>query len=419
MRVDLTDRFVKAAKSGGQPQLDYFDASTAGLALRVSAGGRKAWSFVFTSPRDGRRARVSLGAYPGMSLATARGRALQCRGFLGEQPPRDPRDVISAEIQGAQTVQGLIDNYVAKHVRPTRRSAPETERRFLKNVSPIIGAVRVGELHRRDINRVIDPILDRKSPIEATRTFEDLRAMLRWAARRGDLDRSPMEGMAKPAKSEARVRVLSDEEIRTLWNGLPVSLARSKSCQRILKLCLILLQRVGEISGMALAELELKKAQWIIPAARSKNGHAHLVHLPDLAIEIIEEAIEAAGKKAKHVFPNPEGDGPLLGAVVARTVARAHETSAEFPRGRIGIEHWTAHDLRRTGVSNMAKLGVAPIVLGHVINHRSVTKAGVTLSVYSQYDYGKEKKEALDLWTARLSGIIGGGASILQLKSTK
>ena len=46
------------------------------------------------------------------------------------------------------------------------------------------------------------------------------------------------------------------------------------------------------------------------------------------------------------------------------------------------MAHWTAHDLRRTAVTRMAKLGVSPIVLGHVINHRSVTKAGVTLGVY-------------------------------------
>ena len=43
---------------------------------------------------------------------------------------------------------------------------------------------------------------------------------------------------------------------------------------------------------------------------------------------------------------------------------------------------------------------MAPIVLGHVINHRSVTKAGVTLAVYSQYDYSKEKREALELWSS-------------------
>ena len=63
----------------------------------------------------------------------------------------------------------------------------------------------------------------------------------------------------------------------------------------------------------------------------------------------------------------------------------------------------------------MAQLGVAPIVLGHVINHRSVTKAGVTLAVYSHYDYAKEKAEALDLWADRLRGITAGGAEIVPM----
>jgi hypothetical protein len=64
----------------------------------------------------------------------------------------------------------------------------------------------------------------------------------------------------------------------------------------------------------------------------------------------------------------------------------------------------------------MAKLGVSPIVLGHVINRISVTKAGVTLSVYSQYDYAKEKREALDLWAAHLSEIVQRGAKVLPMR---
>ena len=68
----------------------------------------------------------------------------------------------------------------------------------------------------------------------------------------------------------------------------------------------------------------------------------------------------------------------------------------------------------------MAELGVSPIVLGHVINHRSVTKAGVTLSVYSQYDFAKEKREALELWADRLSAIIGGDvAKVLRFTGVK
>jgi hypothetical protein len=56
----------------------------------------------------------------------------------------------------------------------------------------------------------------------------------------------------------------------------------------------------------------------------------------------------------------------------------------------------------------MARLGVAPIVLGHVANHRTTTRAGVTLAVYSQYTYGEEKRAALNLWAERLQAIVAG-----------
>jgi hypothetical protein len=59
----------------------------------------------------------------------------------------------------------------------------------------------------------------------------------------------------------------------------------------------------------------------------------------------------------------------------------------------------------------MAKLGVAPIVLGHIANHRTTTKAGMTLSVYIHHAYEKEKREALELWADRLQGIIAGGSA--------
>jgi hypothetical protein len=54
----------------------------------------------------------------------------------------------------------------------------------------------------------------------------------------------------------------------------------------------------------------------------------------------------------------------------------------------------------------MAELGVAPIVLGHIANHLSTTKAGITLAVYSKHQYDREKREALELWAGRLSAIV-------------
>jgi hypothetical protein len=64
----------------------------------------------------------------------------------------------------------------------------------------------------------------------------------------------------------------------------------------------------------------------------------------------------------------------------------------------------------------MAKLGVAPLVLGHIANHRTTTKAGMTLSVYVHHAYEKEKREALELWADRLRGIIAGGAEVVPMR---
>jgi len=409
-RVALTDRFAATARPDTSGRTDYFDTTVKGLALRVSEGG-KAWTFNFTSPRDGKRARLTLGTYPATSLAGARALAIEARGHA--EAGTDPRDVFAAQDATAMTVTGLIASYLAKHARPSLRTAAAIERRLYKNVVPIIGGIKIGDLHRRDMNRVVDPVIARGRLVEASRVFEDFRAVVRWGVARGDLDSNPIDGMSKPSAGAPRERVLSDDEIRTLWNGLPKSLARTKTCQRIIRLCLLTAQRVGEVAGMRRDELDLSARTWALPGSRTKNGHPHLVPLSELAMTIIREALADAGD-SPFVFPC--GAAPLAPHAVARTIARAQETGEDRPQGRFGIAHWTAHDLRRTALTKMAELGVAPIVLGHVANHRTTTKAGVTLSVYTRYDYAKEKRAALDLWADRLAAIIDGrGADVVPM----
>ena len=55
----------------------------------------------------------------------------------------------------------------------------------------------------------------------------------------------------------------------------------------------------------------------------------------------------------------------------------------------------------------MARLGIEPIVLGHIANHLTTTKAGVTLGVYVQHAYEAEKRRALDLWAEHLLMVVG------------
>ena len=59
----------------------------------------------------------------------------------------------------------------------------------------------------------------------------------------------------------------------------------------------------------------------------------------------------------------------------------------------------------------MVRFGVSPLIVGHVVNHRGTTKAGMTLAVYVQYSFDKEKREAFELWANKLAAIVSGGAA--------
>jgi integrase len=387
MRVALTDRFVAGIKGVAGRQQEYFDTKAVGLALRVSPAGTRTWNFHGTDG-SGRRCRVKLGSYPAMPLAAARAAALQARGAA--EAGNDPRSHRS----DAMTVSALVDNYISKRVRSALRNAYQVKRRLQKNVTPVIGTVRLADLHRRDVNRVIDVILARDCPAEANSVFADLRAMLRWAVRRGDLDHDPTAGMAMPAPARFRERALSEPEIAQLWQALPTTLADSVDAQRILRLCLITGQRIGEVAGITRTEIDLASREWRLPASRSKNKHPHTIPLSGSALSTINEALAAAS-------------GQKLFAITANQVARRVKDAQDA----IGIVRWTPHDLRRSTLTQMAKLGVEPIVIGHVANHRTTTKAGVTLAIYVKHSYEVEKRRALELWADRLQAIVDGNAA--------
>ena len=300
-RVALTDRFCSTVKPLGV-RTDFFDETVPGLALRVTEKGHRSWSYLFTSPRDGKRARATIGTYPATTLAAARGKALEARGHV--EAGKDPRLVLAGQATAGMTVAGLVDAYLADPEKAALRSKAEIDRRLRKNVVPIIGEVKLAELRRRDVRNVTDAILKRKRKVEATRVFEDVRAMVRWAVQNEYLDANPLDGMSKPAEATSSNRVLSEDEIRTLWQGLPDALGRSVQCQRIAKLCLVTGQRVGEVAGIAAAEIDLKAREWRLPGSRTKNGHAHVVPLSDLAIDIIKEATAEKGRRTivKRIF---------------------------------------------------------------------------------------------------------------------
>jgi hypothetical protein len=70
-----------------------------------------------------------------------------------------------------------------------------------------------------------------------------------------------------------------------------------------------------------------------------------------------------------------------------------------------GVTSWRLHDLRRTCVSGMARLGVAPHIADKILNHQSGTISGVA-AVSQRHEFLAERKAALDLWGAHVAELI-------------
>lgn len=406
--VSMTPKYLDGLKCP-KGRLDIFDAITKGLSLRITAD-RKAWSFLYTAPGGTARARLALGTYPATDLATARLRAVEARGQV--EAGSDPRAIAAKPAE--KTMAQLIEDRLAMEVRGKLRGADEIERRYNKDVIPVVGTVAVLDFRISHLNRVIDPVVKRGSLRAAGMLFQDLRALFNFAIRRGEVEYSPIAKAQIPLGFTPRTRFLTLTEIKTVWQLLPGVLAKSDHVPVILKICLVTGQRLSEVAAMSRGEIDLQKREWLIPAARSKNGHDHLVPLSDLAVTLIGDALRETN--GDYLFPNAEGDGPLQHYAIDRTLSRAQQKRPDMELGKFGLPYWMPHDLRRTVATQMSMdengMEIPDLYISHVLNHRSATKNSVTKRTYIQNTYMREKREALDKWGAFLARLVGVDAGL-------
>jgi integrase len=306
------------------------------------------------------------------------------------------------EVQGrkaerdAETVAELAELYLKKWALPRKRSAAEDERILRKDVLPAWGRRKAKDIVRRDVIVLLDRIVDRGSPVTANRTLAVVRRMFGWALEQDIVTANPCLGVKAPGKETRRDRVLSTDEIAGLWRALEnPEIPVSRPIRLALKFQLVTAQRKGEVIDAKWGEFDLDEGIWTIGANRSKNGLTHRVPLSPLALRVLEE-IRAALPSSEWLFASPRRAGPITGPGVDHAVRNN--------RDALGTGDATPHDLRRTAASQMTSIGISRLVVSKILNH---AEPGIT-AVYDRHGYDREKRAALDAWSARLGEIISG-----------
>jgi integrase len=333
----------------------------------------------------GIKRRLTLGTYPAISLAAAREQAADALRAVahGGDPATSKKSAREAD-----TFAELSEEYLEGHAKPKKRTWKKDELVIRKDLAPRFGRLKATDVKRRDVIKLLDEIRERGAPIQANRTLEILRKMYNWAISREIVEHNPCHGIERPSPEHRRERVLTDSEIKAVWQSLGYETPRMAG---MFKLRLLTAQRGGEVSRLRWQDIDIDGGWWTIPPEFSKNGLAHRVPLSTSALEIIEGMREASGD-GQWVFPSRTRTGPCT--VIWKSVDRIRMHS--------GVD-FVPHDLRRTAASRMTgDLRINRLVVSKILNH---AEPGVT-ATYDRHSYDKEKRLALDAWAARLEEII-------------
>jgi integrase len=306
-------------------------------------------------------------------------------------------------------------------------------------------------------------VLDAQTAAGKMRTanvlLADLKQMFDFAAERDVIQVSPLAGTKKGkigGASVARERALTEAEIKLLAGMLPAARMQERSAIAIW-LVLATGVRVGELMGAVwadalpdghnaakvrqdtlrgMAETEGVKLgivgakTWYMPD--TKNQRDHTVHLSAFALAQFQklaalrevERDGEGGRLSPWVFPATDNRKPVcvksFGKQLAdrqrepdaRMMNRTKATKAlTLPGGK-----WTAHDLRRTAATLMARLGLPSDTINECLNHK---QSDPMARVYIQDRREDDQARAFDALGARLAGLTGGDAvsNIVQLRA--
>jgi len=423
-------------------QSDYPDNDVRGLALRVSPGGQKSWCFRYRDRMTGAQHRLTMGLFDpsvdsepdadGLCTLTLQGARVAARKLRTQvDADRNPalerrRAKHAARSEPIKSMKDLAGVYFKACEAGTHRggrgrkkaASTLTAERWLwtKHIEPRLGPESLEEVTRSRVRTLLRDVFE-ASGGQANRVRALLSQMFNFAIAEERLTDNPVTHVARMSEYSARTRTLTDSELKAFWSALQNSddlvIRNRKAGEDVLispgvriaiELAMFTLQRRAEVSGMRRAELDLERKTWLIPAERTKGRAEHLVPLSDRAVALIQDALKLQETRRKgeseFVFPSPHSnEAPIEAAALSHAMADL-TAALEFDDVRL-------HDLRRTGATGIAALGVPPYIVSKVLAHKDGGGgAAITARHYNLYAYAAEKRDALDRWSRHLEELF-------------
>lgn len=393
-----------ACRKAAPKEKTYQLAAGGGLYLEVTSAGGKYWRYKYRFL--GRHKRLALGVYPHVSLKEAERRRDDARRLIedGRDPlgERKTRKALIA-LANASTFEAIAQEWFAnKRHELVAGYADKIIRSLEVDVFPSIGFRPIAEITAAEVLAVLRKVEARGATETLKRVRQRICDVFLYAIATGRTDSNPAGGLYKAVKVHKAKRraALHARELRDFFIRLEIARI-SRPVRSALKLLLLTFLRPAELRGARWCEIDLEKAEWVVPGERDrargllgmKMKEAHIVPLSRQAVAIFRELHELDGQ-GELVFPNrndptrPISDGTLNSALRALGYTN---------------EQVTGHGFRTTATSALIELGFRREVIDRQLSHRERNQV---FGAYSHMaEFLAERRKLMQTWADYVDAI--------------
>lgn len=378
---------------------------TPNLYVFCRASGRMSWVCRITI--GGKRANITLGAWPDMKSDVARQLSGVIKGLVGAGYSAQ---VIKAAL-GVTTDPLDLQRYVMTGRMAAADSPPsfeEVARDWYENhlkdglsegaykrqviqqledyVFPIMGTRPINQIKRREIVEALKDMWLNKPP-SGKKLRGNVERIFDFAVDQEFIDFNPcppVRSMPKQNYVERHFDALEPEQAPAFWRWLQAHQGLRDQTRFGLMLVLLTGKRTNEVRHMEWAHIDLERAIWVTPAEKMKMRKEHRQPLSDQVIELLRELKATSGDR-RYVLGNNKDK-----AMSENAMLYAMKDFANV----------TVHGLRATLGSWMAENGVRKIVADFVKAHQAKSLD----AAYQRSDLLEERREVLQRWADYVTG---------------
>jgi len=387
--VRLTDKKIKSINSTGKEQTL---SDGGGLQLRVLPSGTKSWQFKFKDPISDKFNKLPLGLYPALSLANARTKAIEYQELLAQGINPKAHELAKKRAESRKAANTFLAAaelwFERKKPTVTPHHAAREWRTLEMYIFPKMKGMPLESITAIDTIEILRPLETDGKHSTIKRICQSLNQIMDYSVNHGFIKANPLAKIIKvfTKNTVEHMLTIKPEELPDFLTALNGSQTIQNKTKLLILWQLHTMTRSKEAARTKWADINFKKAVWVIPAEEMKRRKEHLVPLTPATLAILEQ-IRLQSEKHEYVFPSERNK---KGHVSTYTVNAAIKRSLGY-KGKL-----VAHGLRSVASTALHEEGFDSLLVEACLAHEDENKTRVA---YNRTDYLKRRRAIMGWWS--------------------